>query len=102
MLLARESTAKNTFGDSLNISSALFAQGVLRPSLQYKHEADGSIYIGNFKTGLIRVRDGNKVKRFLPPSPYSDRFIKSLATDKAETSPSRILWTRAVLRALVA
>ena len=72
-VLARESTAKNTFGDSLNISSALFAQGVLRPMAAVQHEADGSIYIGNFKTGLIRVRDGSKVKRFLPPSPYSDR-----------------------------
>ena len=75
-VLARESTAKNTFGDSLNISSALFAQGVLRPIAAVQHKADGSIYIGNFKTGLIRVRDGSKVKRFLPPSPYSDRSYK--------------------------
>ena len=78
-VLARESTAKNTFGDSLNISSALFAQGVLRPIAAVQHEADGSIYIGNFKTGLIRVRDGNKVKRFLPPSPYSDRSYKVIS-----------------------
>ena len=49
-VLARESTAKNTFGDSLNISSALFAQGVLRPIAAVQHEADRSIYIGNFKT----------------------------------------------------
>ena len=78
-VLARESTAKNTFGDSLNISSALFAQGVLRPIAAVQHEADGSIYIGNFKTGLIRVRDGSKVKRFLPPSPYSDRSYKVIS-----------------------
>lgn len=78
-VLARESTAKNTFGDSLNISSALFAQGVLRPIAAVQHEADGSIYIGNFKTGLIRVREGNKVKRFLPPSPYSDRSYKVIS-----------------------
>ena len=78
-VLARESTAKNTFGDSLNISSALFAQGVLRPMAAVQHEADGSIYIGNFKTGLIRVRDGSKVKRFLPPSPYSDRSYKVIS-----------------------
>ena len=78
-VLARESTAKNTFGDSLNISSALFAQGVLRPIAAVHHEADGSIYIGNFKTGLIRVRDGSKVKRFLPPSPYSDRSYKVIS-----------------------
>jgi hypothetical protein len=44
-----------------------------------QHEADGSIYIGNFKTGLIRVRDGSKVKRFLPPSPYSDRSYKVIS-----------------------
>ena len=78
-VLARESIAKNTFGDSLNISSALFAQGVLRPISAVQHKADGSIYIGNFKTGLIRVRDGNKVKRFLPPSPYSDRSYKVIS-----------------------
>ena len=78
-VLARESTAKNTFGDSLNISSALFAQGVLRPIAAVQHETDGSIYIGNFKTGLIRVRDGSKVKRFLPPSPYSDRSYKVIS-----------------------
>ncbi len=78
-VLARESTAKNTFGDSLNISSALFAQGVLRPIAAVQHEADRSIYIGNFKTGLIRVRDGSKVKRFLPPSPYSDRSYKVIS-----------------------
>ena len=78
-VLARESTAKNTFGDSLNISSALFAQSVLRPIAAVQHEADGSIYIGNFKTGLIRVRDGSKVKRFLPPSPYSDRSYKVIS-----------------------
>jgi len=78
-VLARESTAKNTFGDSLNISSALFAQGVLRPIAAVHHEADRSIYIGNFKTGLIRVRDGSKVKRFLPPTPYSDRSYKVIS-----------------------
>ncbi|MBA4738196.1 MAG: T9SS type A sorting domain-containing protein, partial [Cryomorphaceae bacterium] len=49
---------------------------VLRPIAAVQHKADGSIYIGNFKTGLIRVRDGSKVKRFLPPSPYSDRSYK--------------------------
>ena len=78
-VLARESTAKNTFGDSLNISSALFAPGVLRPISAVQDEADGSIYIGNFKTGLIRVRDGNKIKRFLPTSPYSDRSYKVIS-----------------------
>ncbi len=78
-VLARESTAKNTFGDSLNISSALFAQGVLRPIAAVHNEADGSIYIGNFKTGLIRVRDGSRVKRFLPASPYGDRSFKVIS-----------------------
>jgi hypothetical protein len=75
-VIARESISKNTFGDSLNISNALFASGVLRPICAVHSDNDGSIYIGNFRTGLIRVRDGNKVKRFLPPSPFSDRSYK--------------------------
>ena len=45
-------------------------------------------FTGNFRTGLLRVRDGNKVKRFLPPSPFSDRPIKWLVTVKAGISPS--------------
>lgn len=75
-VIARESISKNTFGDSLNISNALFAPGVLRPICAVHCENDESIYIGNFRTGLIRVRDGNKIKRFLPPSPFSDRSYK--------------------------
>jgi hypothetical protein len=75
-VIARESISKNTFGDSLNISNALFAPGVLRPICAVHSENDESIYIGNFRTGLIRVRDGNRVKRFLPPSPFSDRSYK--------------------------
>ncbi|MAZ96672.1 MAG: hypothetical protein CMP53_04020 [Flavobacteriales bacterium] len=78
-IIARKSTAKNTFGDSLNISNALFAPGVLRPICAVHNENDGSIYIGNFRTGLIRVREGNKVKRFLPPSPFSDRSYKVIS-----------------------
>ena len=78
-VVARESTAKNTFGDSLNISGALFAQGVLQPICAIRSSEDQSLYIGNFRTGLIRVRDGNTVKRILPASPYSDRSYKVIS-----------------------
>ena len=78
-VVARESTAKNTFGDSLNISGALFAQGVLQPLCAIQSSENDDIYIGNFRTGLIRVRDGNNVKRILPDSPYSDRSYKVIS-----------------------
>lgn len=81
-VIARESISKNTYGDSLNISNALFAPGVLRPICSVYSENDESIYIGNFRTGLLRVRDGDKVKRFLPPSPFSDRSYKVVSYGK--------------------
>ena len=51
-IIARESISKNTYGDSLNISNALFASGVLRPICAVYSENDESIYVGNFRTGL--------------------------------------------------
>ena len=81
-IIARESISKNTYGDSLNISNALFTSGVLRPICAVYSENDESIYIGNFRTGLLRVRDGDKVKRFLPPSPFSNRSYKVVSYGK--------------------
>lgn len=71
----RQSTAKNTFSDSLNISNALFAPGVLRPTAATML-ADQSIHIANLRSGVLRVNTNGSTSRYHPSSPYSASAFK--------------------------
>jgi hypothetical protein len=72
-VIGKKSDAQNNPVDSINISNALFAPGVLRPLSSTFVSTENAFYVGNFQTGVLRVKDGTKVKRILPSSPYSNK-----------------------------
>ena len=74
-VFTRQSTAKNTFADSLNISGALFAPGVLRPTAATLIENQG-IFIANLRSGVLRVNNNGTTSRYHPSSPYSASAFK--------------------------
>ena len=72
-VIGKKSDQKNSPVDSVNISNALFAPGVLRPLSSVFVASQNAFYTGNFQTGMVRVKDRTKVKRILPSSPYSNK-----------------------------
>ena len=72
-VIGKKSDQKNSPVDSVNISNALFAPGVLRPLSSAFVASENAFYTGNFQTGMVRVKDRTKVKRILPSSPYSNK-----------------------------
>ena len=72
-VIGKKSDQKNSPVDSVNISNALFAPGVLRPLSSTFVASENAFYTGNFQTGMVRVKDRTKVKRILPSSPYSNK-----------------------------
>ena len=72
-VIGKKSDQKNSPVDSVNISNALFAPGVLRPLSSVFVASENAFYTGNFQTGMVRVKDRTKVKRILPSSPYSNK-----------------------------
>ena len=72
-VIGKKLDQKNSPVDSVNISNALFAPGVLRPLSSAFVASENAFYTGNFQTGMVRVKDRTKVKRILPSSPYSNK-----------------------------
>lgn len=72
-VIGKKSDQKNSPVDSVNISNALFAPGVLRPLSSVFVASENAFYTGNFQTGMVRVKDRSMVKRILPSSPYSNK-----------------------------
>ena len=72
-VIGKKSDQKNSPVDSVNISNALFAPGVLRPLSSAFVASENAFYTGNFQTGMVRIKDRTKVKRILPSSPYSNK-----------------------------
>lgn len=85
-VLAKKLDQKNTPTDSLNISSVLFQPGVLQPLAATFVAGENSIYIGNYQTGVIRVKNGNSVQRILPSSPYSNKAYQLVPFGKGRNN----------------
>mgnify|MGYP005623769343 CR=1 FL=1 len=85
-VLAKKLDQKNTPSDSINISGALFQPGVLAPLAATRIPGQQAFYIGNYQTGIIRVKDGNTVKRILPSSPYSNKAYRLVPYGKGRNN----------------
>lgn len=70
-----------------NISSALFPPGSFNPICATFDESSENVFIGNFKSGLIRSRNLSANKIIMPNSPYSDRIYKLRAYGLGRNNP---------------
>jgi len=78
-VIGRSANGPGNYADSINISGVLFPPGTFRPLCAVHSQNDSAIYMGNFTTGLFRIRPGLVPRRFLPSAPHSNRAYKLLS-----------------------